>query len=294
MTDYDLTGRSALVTGASQGLGLKIAQKFAAAGCDLFLCSRNSDRLNQAALEIVKVRRHPNQKVLFKTTDVSDPYDVEELASDVLKAFEHLTIFVSNAGIYGPMGRLEDINLKAFRSSLEINLMGPVLLARALLPHFRRQGYGKIIQISGGGATNPMPRIESYAASKAAVVRLMESIALDLIEDRVDVNSVAPGLLDTRLLGEVLKAGPHAVGQDFYDRMRASRDQGRCTDLDIGAQLCLFLASSASDGITGRLISAVWDDYKSWPDHLEELKKSDAYTIRRVTGRDRGTNWGDK
>jgi 3-oxoacyl-[acyl-carrier protein] reductase len=294
LIDYDLTGRSALVTGASRGLGLIIAQRLAAFGADLFLCARDYDRQALAAREVEKARRNPGQKVFFQKADLSEPDQVTDLAANALKAFPNLTILVSNAGIHGPIGRLEDINLEAFRLGLEINLLGPLILARSLLGHFRNQRYGKIIHISGGGATNPMPRMLSYAASKAAAVRLMESLALDLIEDCVDINSVAPGLMDTRLLEEVLQAGPEIVGQQYYDRMKASKQSGRCTDPNTGADLCVFLASAASDGITGRLISAVWDDYTDWPNHLAELKKSDLYTLRRVTGRDRGAGWGDK
>jgi NAD(P)-dependent dehydrogenase (short-subunit alcohol dehydrogenase family) len=192
------------------------------------------------------------------------------------------------------MGKIEEVGWEEFTQAMETNLYGPILLARAFLPHFRRQGYGKIIQVSGGGATNPMPRLESYAASKAAVVRLFESLALDLAESRVDVNCVAPGLLDTRLLAQVIEAGPERVGEGFFRRMVDSKNQGHLTDLGIGARLCRFLASGASDGITGKLISAVWDDYEDWPNHLPELLRGDLYTLRRITGRDRGSGWGDK
>ena len=181
-----------------------------------------------------------------------------------------------------------------FRHAVEINLFGPILLSRAFIPHFRSQSYGKIIHIAGGGATNPMPRLESYAVSKSAVVRLMESLAQDLAKDHVDVNCVSPGLLDTRLLDEVLAAGPEAVGDDFYNRMKFSKEEGKCADPRLAAELCAFLASSASDGVTGKIISALWDDYGSFPDHLSELNESDVFTLRRITGRERGFTWGGK
>jgi NAD(P)-dependent dehydrogenase (short-subunit alcohol dehydrogenase family) len=294
MTTYDLTGRSALVTGASQGLGLRVAQRLAEAGADLFLCARNLEQLTQAAKEVTKACRSPEQKVLYQKADISKSPEVTKLAEEVLASFPELKILVSNAGVYGPMGRLEDVDLIEFWQAVEINLLGPVLLARSLLPHFRKQSYGKIIQISGGGATNPLPRIESYAASKAAVVRLMESLALDLLEYHVDVNSVSPGILNTRLLDQVLEAGPEAVGLKYYERMKTAREKDQCVDPTVAANLCLFLSSAASDGITGRLISAVWDDYDDWPNHLDELNKSDVYTLKRITGRNRQHNWGDK
>ena len=91
---------------------------------------------------------------------------------------------------------------------MEINIYGSVLPCRAVLPHFKQQRYGKIVQLSGGGATNPLPRISAYAASKAAVVRFAETLALEVQDDGIDVNAIAPGALNTRMLDEVLAAGP--------------------------------------------------------------------------------------
>ena len=156
----------------------------------------------------------------------------------------------------------------------------------------RRAGYGKIINLSGGGATAPLPYLSSYAAAKAAVVRLTETIARETAEAKIDINAVAPGALATRLLDAVTDAGPERVGSDFHHRMLKVREDGG-TPLAVGARLCVFLASAISDGITGKLISAPWDRWQDWPAHLEELRESDAYTLRRITGRDRGMPWGD-
>src|SRR5206468_11879378 len=102
--------------------------------------------------------------------------------------------------------------------AIHINLLGTVYCCRAALPLMRRAGAGKIITLSGGGATAPLPRISAYAASKAAVVRFTETLAEELRGTGIDVNAVAPGALNTRLLDEVLAAGPGRVGQQFYER----------------------------------------------------------------------------
>ena len=109
----------------------------------------------------------------------------------------------------------------------------------------------------------------------------------------IDINSIAPGALNTRLLDEILDAGPDKVGADFFARALKQKDSGG-VPLAFGAELAVFLASTESNGISGKLISAVWDNWADWPDHLTELTKSDAYTLRRITGRDRGFGWGDK
>jgi len=152
---------------------------------------------------------------------------------------------------------------------------------------------GKIIQLSGGGATNPMPRISAYAVSKAAIVRFAESLAEEVREFNIDVNSIAPGALNTRMLEEVLAAGPDKVGAEFFNRSVKQKQSGGA-GLERGAALAVFLASDASDGITGKLISAMWDNWEHWPEHVTELGSSDIYTLRRIAGRDRGAAWGDK
>jgi 3-oxoacyl-[acyl-carrier protein] reductase len=294
MMNYTLSGRVAIVTGASQGLGLAIARKFASAGADLIVCARNYEKLKEASKEILDARSSSDQRLITMKADVSIQDDVKNIIDRALDEFSAIHILVNNAGVYGPMGPIETVDWEKLRNSIEINLFGSILMCRAVLPHFRDEKYGKIIQLSGGGATSPMPRLEAYAVSKSAIVRFIESLALDCVDDCIDVNAVAPGLLDTRFLDQVLDAGPVAVGEAFYNRMRGSRESGKCTPLEAGARLCLFLASSVSDGISGRLISAVWDDYEDWPNYLDDLKAGDLYTLRRITGRDRGKTWGDK
>jgi NAD(P)-dependent dehydrogenase (short-subunit alcohol dehydrogenase family) len=163
-------------------------------------------------------------------------------------------------------------------------------MTRAVIPLMRKANYGKIINLSGGGATNPLPRISAYAASKAAVVRMNETLAEELKDAHVDVNAIAPGALNTRLLDEVLEAGPEKVGKDFYERSLKQRDKGGAP-LEKGAELAVFLASKESDGITGRLISALWDRWEEFPKWRDEMAKNDVYTLRRIVAKDRGLNW---
>ena len=151
------------------------------------------------------------------------------LAARALEIFPQVHVLVNNAGIYGPLGPSEDVDWAAWVRAMEINIYGSVLPCRALLPHFKQKRYGKIVQLSGGGATNPLPRISAYAASKAAIIRFAESLALEVKPFGIDVNAIAPGALNTRMLDEVVAAGPDAVGRDFYDRMVATKEPGRDT-----------------------------------------------------------------
>jgi NAD(P)-dependent dehydrogenase (short-subunit alcohol dehydrogenase family) len=287
-----LRGRAAIVTGASQGLGLEIARAYARAGASLLICARDHALLAAARHEVAALATD-GQVVEAEAADVSKPQDVERLAARAFDLFPQVHVLVNNAGVYGPMGPVEEIEWVAWARATEINIYGSVLPCRAVLPHFKRHRYGKIVQLSGGGATNPLPRLSAYAASKAAIVRFAESLALEVREFGIDVNSMAPGALNTRMLDEVLTAGPDAVGQDFYERVVKTKAQGG-TPLEIGAALAVFLGAADSDGITGRLISAVWDLWEGLPARRAELASTDIYTLRRVVPRDRGLTWGDR
>jgi 3-oxoacyl-[acyl-carrier protein] reductase len=169
--------------------------------------------------------------------------------------------------------------------------MGVVLPCRAVLPDFKKRRQGKIIVVSGGGATKPLPFLSAYAASKAAVVRFAETLAEEVRDFDIAVNAVAPGVLNTRLLDEVLEAGPQRVGQSFYDASVKQKASGG-TPIERGAALCAYLASDKSAGITGRLISAVWDPWETLDERRAEIGESDIYTLRRIVPADRGKSWG--
>jgi NAD(P)-dependent dehydrogenase (short-subunit alcohol dehydrogenase family) len=286
-----LQGRYALITGASLGFGAEVARHFVAAGASVMLCARGAEQLEATRTQLLPTLQ-PGQQILTQPADVAVQEDVAALFRTTLAAFPRLDILVNNAGVYGPMGRLEETDVGDWVKAVGINLFGTVYCCHAALPAMRRAGYGKIINLSGGGATAPLPHLSSYAAAKAAVVRLTETLALEAAESKIDINAVAPGALATRLLDDVTNAGPERVGFDFHQRMLKIRDEGG-TPLEVGARLCVFLASAASDGITGKLISAPWDRWQDWPAHVEALSKSDVYTLRRVTGRERGMPWGD-
>ena len=292
MIGQSLAGRAALITGASEGLGLAIARSFVLAGADVFLCARDAVRLDEARRSLAALGSK-TQRVLAAPADVSLETDVVRVTTAALAAFPSLHVLVNNAGVYGPIGPTERVDWTAWTRAIEINLFGSVLMARALVSHFKARNSGKIIQLSGAGATKPLPNIGAYAASKAAVVRFTETLAEELRLHHVDVNAIAPGALNTRLLDEVLAAGPDAVGRAFYERSLEQKSQGGAP-LERGAALCVFLASAASDGITGKLISAVWDPWESLSAYRADLDGTDVYTIRRIVPEDRGLAWGGK
>jgi NAD(P)-dependent dehydrogenase (short-subunit alcohol dehydrogenase family) len=280
---------NAVITGGSQGLGQAIAEHFVRAGANILICARGEKALATTVAQLEKLAA-PGQKILAQACDVSSEAQVAELARVSLKGLGNVQVLVNNAGIYGPKGPTETVDWREWVRSIEINLYGVLLPSRAFIPHLKKARGGKIIILSGGGATNPLPNISSYAAAKAAVVRLMETLAVELKPDRIDVNAIAPGALNTRFLDEVLEGGPEKVGAAFYAKALKQKEGGG-VPLEKGARLCVYLASAASDGITGRLISAQWDPWEKLHEHREELAGSDIYTLRRIVPEDRGKNW---
>ena len=285
-----LKGLNALITGGSQGLGRVITEHFLAEGANIVLCARGEKELSATRAGLAG--KFPALKILARTCDVSDEAQVNDLVAFALRELGSLQALVLNAGIYGPMGPTESVDLTEWRRTLDINLYGVLLPCRAVIPHFKKAGRGKIIVLSGGGATNPLPNISAYAASKAAVVRLMETLAEELKNFCVDVNAIAPGALATRLVDEVLAAGPEKVGAAFYEKNRQWKEKG-ATPLALGARLAVYLASRESDGISGKLISAQWDPWEKLREFKADLN-SDIYTLRRIVPKDRGKTWGDK
>jgi 3-oxoacyl-[acyl-carrier protein] reductase len=282
-----LANRVAIVTGSSRGFGLAIALKLVAEGAHVVLTSREGAALDQASAQVLAARVDAQQRVLAIAGDVSRESDVGRMVQTVTSQFGQIDVLVCNAGVYGPMGAIEDIDWTEWVRAVEINLYGVVLCCRAVVPLMRRQGHGKIITLSGGGATQPLPRLSAYAATKAAVVRFSETLAAELAGSGITVNSVAPGALNTRLLDEVLQAGPDRVGAAFHARAVQQKAEGG-TPLETGAELVAFLASDDSDGISGRLLSAVWDDWRSLGAEADRLATTDVFTLRRIVPADRG------
>jgi len=246
------------------------------------ICAREPAPLEETAQRL-RSQAAAGQRVHAKALDVADERAVHELVAEL----GGVDAAICCAGIHGPIGPFESADWGAWEAAVRTNLCGTALVCRAVIPGMRERGWGKIVAISGGGATQPRPRFSAYAASKAAVVRLVETLSVELAGSGIDVNAIAPGALNTRLLDHVLAAGPVAVGEDQYALALQQRASGGFP-LAEAAEAVAFLASPASDGITGRLIAARWDDWRRLPSLRDRLAASDMFTLRRITPEDRG------
>jgi len=213
---------------------------------------------------------------------VAVPEDVLQLVQKSIEKFGRIDILVNAAGVYGPIGRAWEINADEWMHTFSVNLFGCFLLCQAVLPHMIRTGGGKVINFSGGGATSPLPRFSAYGVSKAAVVRLTETLAEEVKEFNIQVNAIAPGAVDTKLQDSVLAAGEKAG--DLLQRIRRLRETGEGgTPREVPAELAVFLASVDSGNLTGRLISAPNDKWESWTgQRIAQIMSQPWLTLRRM------------
>jgi 3-oxoacyl-[acyl-carrier protein] reductase len=279
------TGQVAVVTGGSQGIGKAIARRLLEDGVAVAFCARNAQDLQRAADELVTI----GPEALPFQADVSQQSQVEAFVDAAMKRFGRIDILVNNAGIYGPIGPAWDNDPRQWQETLTVNLMGVFLMCRAVVPVMIRAKRGKIINISGGGASGPFPRFSAYASSKAALVRFTETLAVELAEHNIQVNAVGPGFVATRFHQETLKAGERA-GAEFLKKTQEQLAEGG-VDPTIPAALVALLASERADRITGRFISSVWDNWAEFERHLDEIAATDLYTLRRIVPQDRGMSW---
>ena len=282
--------KTILITGANRGIGLEIAKNFYSKGSNIILCARNKKKLLSIKKKLVSKFKN---KFFLEPLDISKQNQVDKFYKKIFKKNKKIDILINNAGIYGPKGSSETLNWNEWKNTLDINLLGSIYMTNKIIPHFKKKRYGKIIQISGGGAASAFPFFSPYSVSKVGIVRFIENISIELKKYNIYANSIAPGPVNTRMLDQVLKAGPKKVGKNFFQKSIKQKKQGG-TDINKVLNLIEFLAHKKSDKISGKLISALWDNWKVFPKNKRILNSSDIGNLRRITGKERNIKFFDK
>jgi 3-oxoacyl-[acyl-carrier protein] reductase len=275
-----------VITGSRCGIGNYLARHFGKAGNEIWGVARNP----QAEFR----QQCADEGICFRSSqvDISEWPQVSGFRDELSAAWSGIDVLICCAGVQGPLGPAMIADPQAWSMNVRTNLDGAFYSIRALHELLLTSSIprARIFCFSGGGSTSPRINFSPYAAAKAGVVRLVETLAHEWADGKIDINAVAPGAINTRMTDEVLAAGPEIVGaKEFAVATRQKREGG--ASLPRLAAMLDHLISPAGDGITGRLLSTPWDPWESLPGFRDELAGSDIFTLRRIVPAERGKNW---
>lgn len=267
-----------VLSGSSTGIGRMLAERLLALGHQVWGLARS----DQAEF----VRAHQGNFHASRC-DVANWAQVTDAVSQITAQWKHVDGVITCAGLQGEVGRALGVDATKWSETVRTNLDGTYFVLRALAPLLARApGRTKIVCFSGGGATKPRANFSAYGVAKTGIIRLVETIAEEESGRPLDINAVAPGAINTRLTDEVIALGPTVVGTAEYNAAVKQKQTGGASPA-AALDLVEWLLSPASDGISGRLLSAQWDKWQDLSAQRESLAKSDLYTLRRITPKDR-------
>lgn len=245
---FDLTGKVAVVTGASSGLGVSAALAYAEYGADVALLARRKERLEQVAGEINKTGR----KALAIVCDVSDPESIKSATEKVLEHYGHVDILLNNAGI-ATRGSVEELSIEDWDKAMDTNVRGIYLLCKYFIPGMRERKYGRIVNIASVNAViadkSPILARHVYNSSKAAVNGLTLGMAASYMQDGITVNSIGPGLFESEMTQDTLFKNESFLG--MYNTFTPAGRPGKEGELN---GTILYFSSDASSYVTGQYI----------------------------------------
>lgn len=279
-TGVPAPSRVIVVTGASSGIGAALAKDLSKAGHRVFACSRNLDRLTAAFSGL--------PQITFAVCDASKESDILQFVATTGEKVGHVDVLINCSGGFGAIGSIDKVESDAWIGTITENLLGTFLPSKHFLPLLQRSEAPQIINFSGGGAFGPFPNFTAYACAKAAIVRLTETLAVELSPYGISVNAVAPGLVRTDAHHATLAAGPEKAGLVQFRRterlMRPGNDDAESGRLELVQQCVRALISPAYRGLTGKTISANFDPWatQAFREHVSDIARSELYTMRRT------------
>jgi len=268
------------------GIGLACAEACLEARAKVLICARTEGPLTQA---LDSLKKKGFSGIEAKIADIACEAQIDDVLRTAIINFGGLDGVIHCAGIYGPIGAATEVDPSLWFDAIRVNLFGTFLVARQSCQFLKANGGGRIVLFSGGGAASPFPNYTAYACGKVAVVRFAETLAQEMQPFNIEVNCVAPGFVITRLHEETLAAGERA-GKAFLENTQRQIESGG-VPASVGARAAAFLLSDAAKGITGKFIAAPYDGWTDWPKHIEELRETDIFTLRRIVPKDRRMDW---
>jgi len=274
-----------VITGATRGLGRQIADRFWLAGDDLVLIARHETDLKKVTDDL-STTCQPHQEVHYFAADLSDLKQIPTLIDTVQNNIGIPEILINNAAIQGPIGPVHINDWTEWQECLNVCLLAPVQFCRGFLPSMIESQYGRIVNISGGGATAPRPNFSSYATAKCGLVRFSETLAQEVALYGITVNCVAPGIMKSGLTEKILDAGIEYAGSSEIESAQNISKENPYAEKR-AAYLVHFLTTDPCNQINGKLISASWDPWEKLPDIAKDVRDNDVYTLRRILPKER-------
>jgi NAD(P)-dependent dehydrogenase (short-subunit alcohol dehydrogenase family) len=266
--------KSIAIAGASSGIGAALTRALAADGHELFVCARRTDRLAKVA--------EGYRSVFYAGCDVGREAEVENFFRQVAERTNSLDVLIHCAAILGPIGVFHEVNSDEWMAAVRTNLFGAYLVAKNAVPLMKAEHRPRIIILSGGGAFDPMPRVSAYGVSKAAIVRLVETLAVELAPRNIAVNAVAPGFVATEIHQTTLAAG-RELGGEHYDRTAKLVSEWD-DSMDVPIDCVRYMLSEAARRLTGKTISARYDPWgePEFDQRIDQIMASPLYTAQRT------------
>ena len=265
------------VIGGTRGIGLELCHHFASTGHNVALCAR-SDGADNVAREL---QREYKVKSYGLSIDAADEQSCIDFSTESQKVIGPVDVLFANAAMFGPVGKIDTIDITRWSEVLTSNTLTLVNPIRAFLPSLRKSTNARILTMSGGGlgGSRPIQRATAYVASKSATVTLVEALAIELLEENITVNAIAPGFFPTSFMSEAKNVGPEVAGNDLYSDATQTADESTEESLAQLFTVVDFLMSPEASVISGRIISARWDTQEAV---LDLSKSSNAFRLRRV------------
>ena len=268
----ELQNQVAIVTGGSRGIGRATAFALARAGTRVGVVARSEEQVAETVRDI----QAAGGQALAVVADVSDAASVERMAREVESALGPADVLVNNAAAMAPLGPLWEADAADWWHSFEVNLRGPYLCSRAVLPGMIARRRGRIINLATGAATVAVAHMGAYVIAKTALIRFTENLAAELLNSGVSVFAISPGAVRTAMTEHVLES---EAGKKWLPWFKKLFDRGRDVPPEKAAQLVVQLASGRADALSGRFL-AVSDDLAKLLERSEEIKTGELYTLR--------------
>jgi NAD(P)-dependent dehydrogenase (short-subunit alcohol dehydrogenase family) len=265
--------KSIVITGASSGFGAAFAHALADDGHQVFICARRTDLLSQVAAK--------SPSIVYARCDVSRESEVKNYFQKIRAQTESIDVLIHCAATLAPIGKFNEVRSDEWITALTANVFGAYAAVRHAVPLMKPERRPRILILSGKAAFEPMPNISAYAASKAAIVRLVETLAVELVTQNVAINAIAPGFAPTGIHKATLSAGPERGGEHF--RVTEAFLASWSSSMDIPIECIRYMISDASAKLTGKTISARYDPWgePEFNEMIDEIASSCLYTTQR-------------